>query len=106
MGSGYFNELPAGDEFIGLARAFLLAGSRSVLATLWPVDDRSTVAIMEGFYKRMDQAGHADDYSNGQAAALAQVQRELKNSGRYKHPFYWAPFVLIGQQNRGAGTQI
>jgi len=105
MGSGYFYELPAGDEFIGLARAFLLAGSRSVLATLWPVDDRSTVAIMEGFYKRMVQTGHADGYGNGQAVALAQVQRELKNSGRYKHPFYWAPFVLIGQQNRGAGAR-
>jgi CHAT domain-containing protein len=102
MGSGYFNELPAGDEFIGLARAFLLAGSRSVLATLWPVDDRSTVAVMEGFYKGLDQTGH----SNGQAVALAQVQRELKNSTRYKHPFYWAPFVLVGQQNRGTGAQI
>lgn len=106
MGSGYFYELPAGDEFIGLARAFLLAGSRSVLATLWPVDDRSTVAIMEGFYKRMEQTGHGDGDGNGQAVALAQVQRELKNSGKYKHPFYWAPFVLIGQQNQGAGARI
>jgi CHAT domain-containing protein len=106
MGSGYFNELPAGDEFIGLARAFLLAGSHSVLATLWPVDDRSTVAIMEGFYKRMEQAGRTDGHNNNQAVALAQVQRDLKNSSRYKHPFYWAPFVLIGQQDRGAGARI
>ena len=96
MGSGYFNEIPAGDEFVGLTRAFLLAGSRSVLATLWPVDNRSTVEIMEGFYRRLGQSGH----SNGQAVALAQVQRELKNSTEYKHPFYWAPFVLVGQQDQ------
>jgi len=102
MGSGYFNALPAGDEFVGLTRAFLLAGSRSVLATLWQVDDQSTVEIMEGFYRRLGQAGH----SNGQAVALAQVQRELRNSTKYKHPFYWAPFVLVGQQDQGAIAQI
>jgi len=96
MGSGFFNELPAGDEFVSLTRAFLLAGSRSVLATLWQVDDRSTVAIMEGFYGRLRKT----DQHNGQASALAQVQRELRNSSRYQHPFYWAPFVLVGQRNR------
>lgn len=102
MGSGYFNRIPAGDEFVGLTRAFLLAGSRSVLATLWAVDDRSTVEIMQGFYRRLEQTGHR----NGQAVALAQVQRELKNSTQYKHPFYWAPFILVGQQDRAAVAQI
>ena len=101
MGSGYFNEIPAGDEFVSLTRAFLLAGSRSVLATLWEVDDRSTIDLMTGFYRALDQSG----YANGQTVALAQAQRELKNSVKYQHPFYWAPFVLVGQQNRGAGTQ-
>jgi CHAT domain-containing protein len=102
MGSGYFNEIPAGDEFVSLTRAFLLAGSHSVLATLWEVDDRSTVELMKGFYKGLDQPGR----SNDQAVALARVQRKLKNSTQYKHPFYWAPFVLVGQQNRGVGAQI
>jgi CHAT domain-containing protein len=102
MGSGYFNEIPAGDEFVGLTRAFLLAGSQSVLATLWEVDDRSTVEIMEGFYKGLGQASR----SNGQAVALIRVQRELRNSTKYKHPFYWAPFVLVGQHDRVAGAQI
>ena len=102
MGSGYFNEIPAGDEFVSLTRAFLLAGSRSVLATLWMVDDRSTIVLMEGFYRRLDQSGNA----NNQAAALAQVQRELRNSSKYKHPFYWAPFVLVGQQDQGGNAPI
>lgn len=102
MGSGYFNELPAGDEFIGLTRAFLLAGSHSVLATLWQVDDRSTVELMEGFYSRLNQSTSTNDL----ATALAQVQRQLRKSVNYKHPFYWAPFVLVGHQNGAEGTQI
>ena len=101
MGSGYFNEIPAGDEFVSLTRAFLLAGSRSVLATLWEVDDRSTVDLMEGFYQRLHRSGSAND----QALALAQVQRKLRSSTSYKHPFYWAPFVLVGHQNQGVGAQ-
>jgi CHAT domain-containing protein/tetratricopeptide (TPR) repeat protein len=102
MGSGYFNEIPSGDEFVSLTRAFLLAGSRSVLATLWEVDDHSTVLLMEGFYRRLDPSGDANDQAN----ALAQIQREFRKSNSYKHPFYWAAFVLVGQQNRGAGAQI
>jgi len=101
MGSGFFNQIPAGDEFVSLTRAFLLAGSRSVLATLWKVDDRSTVELMEGFYNRLDQSGSAND----QAFALVQVQREMKKSMKYKHPFYWASFVLVGQQNQVGNTQ-
>jgi len=96
MGSGFFNRIPAGDEFVSLTRAFLLAGSHSVLATLWQVDDRSTVELMKGFYQRLEHGGGV----NGQAEALAQIQRELKKSTSYSHPFYWAPFVLVGQQGR------
>jgi len=96
MGSGFFNQLPAGDEFVSLTRAFLLAGSNSVLATLWQVDDRSTVEFMEGFYKRLEHGGSVGD----QATALAQIQRELRISTHYSHPFYWAPFILVGQQGR------
>lgn len=100
MGSGYFNEIPAGDEFVGLTRAFLLAGSQSVLATLWQVDDRSTVELMEGFYQGLEQP----QGDHGQASALARVQRELRSSLQYRHPFYWAAFVLVGQQDQGANA--
>jgi CHAT domain-containing protein len=54
------------------------------------------VEFMEGFYNRLDQSGSAND----QAFALVQVQRELKKSIKYRHPFYWAPFVLVGQQDQ------
>jgi len=98
LGSGYYSEVPAGDEFIGLTRAFLLAGSSSVLATLWEVNDRSTSEFMIGFYGKL--RGAEGDL------ALATVQRRmLASHTRYRHPYYWAPFVLVGG-NRGMQGRI
>jgi len=89
LGSGYFAEAPAGDEFIGLSRAFLHAGSRAVLASLWEVNDRSTLELMRSFYRALPQSGRAK--------GLAEAQRAmLRAGGRYAHPYYWAPFVLVG----------
>ena len=58
LGSGYFAEVPAGDEFIGMTRAFLSAGSASVMATLWEVDDLSSVRLMQRFYTHLDRTGN------------------------------------------------
>jgi len=55
---------------------------------------------MKGFYTRLERAGGA----SGHAAALVQVQRELRKSTKYRHPFYWAPFVLVGQQDQTRDT--
>jgi CHAT domain-containing protein/Tfp pilus assembly protein PilF len=89
LGSGYFSQIPAGDEFVGLTRAFLSAGAHSVVASLWEVNDRSTLDFMQRFYRDRE---NADD-----AGALAQAQREfLRGGGRYRQPYYWAPFVLVG----------
>ena len=89
LGSGYFAEVPAGDEFVGLTRAFLFAGSSAVLASLWEVNDRSTLELMRGFYQRILRSGNAE--------SLAAAQRTmLRQDGRYRHPYFWAPFVLVG----------
>jgi CHAT domain-containing protein len=96
MGSGFFSEIPAGDDFVGLTRAFLQAGSNSVLATLWEVDDRSTVGLMKGFYTHLEESGVNDD----KAVALAEAQRSLRSSKKYQHPYYWAPFVLVETKNK------
>jgi CHAT domain-containing protein len=89
LGSGYFAEVPAGDDFVGLNRAFLFAGTTSVLATLWEVNDRSTLELMEIFYSRL---GAGD-----KGAALAAAQRDMVQSGGpYAHPYFWAPFTLVG----------
>jgi len=92
MGGGFFTEIPAGDDFVGLTRAFLQAGSASVLATLWQVDDRSTVDLMKDFYTHLEDTGVQGD----KAVALAQAQRALRATEDYSHPYYWAPFVLVG----------
>ncbi|MEO7970289.1 MAG: CHAT domain-containing protein [bacterium] len=91
LGSGYFTEVPAGDDLVGLTRAFLSAGSPTVLATLWEINDRSSVETMRDFYR---QVGKSD-----KASALASVQRGMRHQGPYRHPYYWAPFVLVGRMN-------
>ena len=53
LGGGYFAEVPAGDDIVGLTRAFLFAGSPSVVASLWAVNDRSTMRLMSAFYGRL-----------------------------------------------------
>lgn len=101
MGSGFFNEIPAGDDFVGLTRAFLRAGSNAVLATLWEVDDRSTVDLMERFYGRLEDPGASSD----KAVALAEAQRSLRASEAFRHPYYWAPFVLVGSVSEPAAAR-
>lgn len=76
-----------GDEIIGLARGFLSAGARSLLLSLWVVDDESTAAFMVSFYRAL-RAG------SGAAAALRSAQQEMLR--QRPHPYYWAPFFLLG----------
>jgi CHAT domain-containing protein/Tfp pilus assembly protein PilF len=78
-----------GDEVIGLPRAFLGAGAASVVVSLWLVQDKTTVTLMTHWYNQLNQG-------MGRAAALQAAQRALRES--YPHPYYWAPFVLIGQR--------
>ncbi len=96
LGSGYFSEVPAGDEFVGMTRAFLTAGTTSVLAALWDVDDRASVTVMRRFYERLNQSGNGADA----ATALAEAQRQLRTSKTLGHPYYWAPFVMVGSMSR------
>lgn len=92
LGSGYFTETPAGNEFVGLTRAFLSAGGHNVLATLWDVNDESTRALMIRFYRHL--------HGSGAAGALARAQFEVRQSdARYRHPYYWAAFVMAGPIN-------
>lgn len=91
LGKGYFTETPSGDEFVGITRAFLAAGSRNILASLWAVNDESTRLLMLRFYRHLR--------STDAAEALAEAQRELRADARFRHPYYWAPFVMTGPAN-------
>jgi CHAT domain-containing protein len=76
-----------GDELMGMVSAFLEAGSASVLASRWRVDDRATAGLMTRFYEGL-LAG------SGKAAALREAQAAL--AAQESHPLYWAAFGLIG----------
>jgi CHAT domain-containing protein len=77
-----------GDELLGLARGFLYAGTPSLVVSLWTVNDRSTAQLMRRFYAEM-QAGMS------KSAALRAAILEVKAS--FPHPYYWAPFILLGK---------
>ena len=99
LGSGYFAEVPAGDDFVGMTRAFLAAGSASVVATLWDVDDQASGTLMKRFYGRLKQSVATESTAD----SLTRAQRELHASKDLGHPYYWAPFVVVGamtQSNR------
>jgi CHAT domain-containing protein len=77
---------------LGLAGIAVRAGARSTLATLWTVEDQSTANLMVDFYQEL---ANPQQKSN-KAQALRTAQLNLLNNDRTRHPFYWAPFVLVG----------
>lgn len=83
-----------GDEraTLGLAGMAIKSGARSTLATLWSVNDESTVELINHFYHSLGKA----NAPSTKAESLRQAQISLIHNQRYSHPFYWASFVLIG----------
>lgn len=78
------------EGMIGLARAFLIAGARSVIVSLWSVEDASTKLLMEQFYRNLIK-------NQGQkAAALQEAMQTVRAMDGRAHPRCWAPFILIG----------
>ena len=75
---------------LGLAGTAVQSGARSTIATLWPVNDESSAVLIQRFY----QALAKNDASKGEA--LRQAQLSLLNNPRYRHPFYWAAYILVG----------
>ncbi len=80
-----------GEGLVGLARGFLYAGTPRVIASLWPVEDQATAALMAHFYRALWQDGLPP------AAALARAQSALAADRRWRDPFFWAGFVLEGE---------
>ena len=75
---------------VGIARAFLGCGARSVLVTLWAIDDTSTLAFMTRFYRKLIV------HNMSASRALQQSMKEMRDSTEYSDVKYWAPFVLYG----------
>jgi CHAT domain-containing protein len=75
---------------LGLAGVAVRSGARSTLATLWSIQDQSTADFMTEFYQAINQPNVS------KAQALRQAQLSLLHSPQYQNPYYWAPFVLVG----------
>ena len=78
-----------GEGVVGIARAFLAAGARSVLVAMWAIDDEATMMFMKSFYQRLKEGKTA-------SAAVQQSMKFLRESEEYSEMRYWAPFQLIG----------
>jgi CHAT domain-containing protein len=85
------NVVVGGDELLGLVRGLLYAGTQGVLVTLWDVNDQSTADFMKLFYENLSKDGR------NKAEAVRLAMREVRKE--YAHPFYWAPFVLVGKHD-------
>lgn len=82
------NVVAEGDELLGLQRGLFCAGANTLLLSLWDVHDQSTAQLMQHFYEGYIRTG-------AMAGALQNAMRELRKQNR--HPYYWAPFVLVGK---------
>jgi CHAT domain-containing protein len=85
------NVVAEGDELLGLTRGLLYAGAKSLLLSLWDVDDRSTSEFMKEFYQHLQTRRRKAD------AVRAAM---LKLREQYPHPYFWAPFKLTGRALR------
>ena len=81
-------DVKLGQGVYGLRRAFLVAGAETVVMSLWKVNDETTRALMEAYYRHL-LAGQ------GRATALREAMRELRRT--HPHPHYWAPFIAMGR---------
>ena len=82
--------LSRGEGVLGLGRALFAAGAKGVVASLWAVADNSTAVLMTRLYEQMLRERHPA------RTALHEARRRLMADEAFSHPFYWAPFILIG----------
>jgi CHAT domain-containing protein len=81
----------AGDDraSLGLAGLAVKSGARTAVASLWDIDDKSTSELFVAFYRNIKEGEGIN-----RAEALRQAQLEIKKN--YDHPYFWSPFLLIG----------
>ena len=87
-------EVTAGEGVLGLRRAFQVAGARTVIMSLWSVDDQAARAWMRALYQNRFQK-HLSTMDAVHAASLSLL-RDRRVRGQSTHPFYWAGFVAAG----------
>lgn len=89
-----------GEGVIGMSWAFFVSGTRSMVVSQWKISSASTSEFMTAFYQNL----HSDNerVNPNKAEALREAELTLLNNDRYRHPFYWAGFVMIGSAQDAA----
>jgi CHAT domain-containing protein len=87
--TGLGGKLGSGIEILGFGYQVQRGGAKAAIASLWKVSDRSTQVLMVNYYQRLLKG-------ESRSEALRQAQLELLNNIQYQDPYYWAPFILIG----------
>lgn len=94
-----------GTEIAGLSYYFINGGAQAVMASLWPVDDQSTRLLMEQFYNNLAKGTPESPITKAQALRQAQLSllrgdapmgSSQNTASTFSDPYYWAPFILIG----------
>jgi len=85
-----------GEGIIGLTRALLYAGTKNIIVSLWKVSDASTSELMENFYAELLKSARFSK-PRGFSNPLQQAKLKMILEGKYAHPFYWSPFILVGR---------
>lgn len=83
----------AGQGVYGLRRAFLIAGAETLVTSLWSVDDAATNDLMLRYYRKLLD----EEKPRGRLGGMVEAMQELRQKPGRSHPYYWAPFVVIGQ---------
>jgi CHAT domain-containing protein len=99
-----------GENSLGLSRAFLVAGAENILATLWKINDRSSATFVASLFEQLTERDKKrssflgkiystlslSEQSMRNVTLLSSVKRKMIKTKEYHHPYYWAPFILIG----------
>ncbi len=85
-------KISSGEGVIGLSRALTYAGAKNLIVSFWPVSDESTSELMVDFYTQLKRNNTAQF-----SKSLRQAKLDMIQEGKFSSPYYWAPFVLIGQ---------
>jgi len=95
IGSGTINDLPTDMDLVSFPRAWITAGAKSVIATLWLVEDKSASILMKLFYQNLRAYKSTRNFNFAEALRKSQISMATdKNIKQYSHPFYWAEFYL------------
>lgn len=79
----------SGEGVMSMGRSFQYAGAKSILMSLWSVAEKSSVMLIESFFKKLKEG-------KDKVTSLANARKELREQG-FEHPFFWAPFILVGE---------